>query len=248
MNSSILTISNTPSLFTESNFTYSLSHSTNLTLQINATDADSDTLTYSLNNTAFTINSTGHINKTNSISTIGTYNVSCNITDSTAIVQSWIFFNITNIAPVVTQPTLNDTVPYINNSLNCTGGAFSDADSGDTESSREYKWYNGTAIIAGQTSQGYNVSDSSAKGDILKCSVRVSDGDKWSLWKNSTNSATIQNTRPSDPTGASLTGAVRVNDKLEVNCSGSTDEDADEITYHIQYYNIGLIFFKIFHS
>ena len=89
-------------------------------MQINATDNDSiDTLTYMINDTRFTINSTsGLVNKTNSISTVGTYNTTINVTDGKDTTTMWVFWNITNTKPNVTVVNISPTSPQSNQNMN----------------------------------------------------------------------------------------------------------------------------------
>ncbi|MEA1875700.1 MAG: hypothetical protein U9N86_02435 [Bacteroidota bacterium] len=65
----------------------------------------------------------------------------------------------------------------------------------------------------------------------------MNDTQAWSSWVNSSNTATIQDSLPIDPTSASISATQYVGTDIEFNCSGSTDVDNDAITYHVQFYN-----------
>ena len=106
-------------------------------------------------------------------------------------------FTVANQIPSVTQPTINDTNPYTNELISCNSGTFSDSDAEDTESSREFLWYDNDVEVSGQTSQTLDLTTAGLdKGDVILCSVRVSDLYDWSSWQNSSNSATIENSAP----------------------------------------------------
>lgn len=103
-NSTTLTIRN--SLVWDETFTYkSTPHHINLALQLNATDADGDTLTWKDNTTLFNINSAGFISDNPTIAEAGEYNIRVNVTDGAIVLEMNFTYNITNAAP--TQPTIS---------------------------------------------------------------------------------------------------------------------------------------------
>ncbi|MCK5063148.1 MAG: hypothetical protein KAR23_04405, partial [Candidatus Aenigmarchaeota archaeon] len=103
-------------------------------------------------------------------------------------------FTVANQIPSVTAPALNSTIPYTNDTLSCNSGTFSDNDAEDSETLREYKWYDTGVEISGQTSQTLDLTLSGLdKGDTINCSIRVYDNYDYSDWVNSSNTATIQN-------------------------------------------------------
>ena len=144
-------------------------------------------------------------------------------------------FTVSNQIPTVGEPTVNDTTPETDDTLSCNGGTFSDNDAEDSETSREFQWYDDDSIISGQTSQTLSLSVANLdKNDVIKCSVRVSDSYDWSSWVNSSNSATIQNTAPTMPSPDSLSeDNYTIDDTPFFNWTISTDADDDTITYGI---------------
>jgi len=106
-------------------------------------------------------------------------------------------FTVANQIQTVSAPALNHTTPQTNDILNCTGGTSSDNDDEDSESARYYRWHNNSIEISGQISQTLDLSLAGLnKGDMINCSIRVSDNYNNSTWVNSSNTATIQNTAP----------------------------------------------------
>jgi len=86
-------------------------------------------------------------------------------------------FIIANQIPSVSAPIVNNTSPYTNDILSCDGGNFSDSDNEDIEQGREFRWYDGTNLVAGQSSQALVLSANGLnKGDSIKCEIRVFDG------------------------------------------------------------------------
>ncbi len=141
-------------------------------------------------------------------------------------------FTVANQIPTVTQPAINDTNPYTNDLISCNGGTFSDNDTGDTESSREFKWYNNSVEVSGQTSQTLDLTVAGLdKGYVILCSIRVSDSYDWSSWQNSSNSATIQNSAPiiSNP---QTTVTWNANDSTYIYDYDATDLDSDSFTWY----------------
>jgi hypothetical protein len=153
-------------------FAVNISHTQNLSLQINVTDIDGDAINYTINDSRFTINATGNINKTNNISTVGIYNITVNITDGTAIASMWIYVNVTNIAPIVSSATISPVSPADADNLTCNNGTLSDSDNDIITLS--YQWYkNDTAQNITTKILG---AGNTTSGDIWKCGIIPNDG------------------------------------------------------------------------
>ena len=146
-------------------------------------------------------------------------------------------FTVKNQVPSVTAPALNNTTPKTDDALSCENGTFSDDDTEDSETGREYRWHNNDTEIPGQTSHTLDLSLGGLdKNDMIKCSIRAYDGYDWSGWVNS-DTAAIQNTAPATPAALALTDPIHVGETLAASGSGSADADGDPITYHYSFYN-----------
>ena len=182
VNESNTTINNSVPSFNESNFVSTISHGVNVSLQINASDTDADTLTYAINDTRFTINSSsGLINKTNSLSTVGEYNVTINVTDGTATISMSVFFNITNTAPNTSAAYISilPSPATIYDNLTCNVTSYSDIDN-DTLTF----YYNWTldGIILGVHTGLLDSNNLTANNTNVTCSAIIDDGIINSTW------------------------------------------------------------------
>ena len=228
------------------NLTNNAHEDQDLQLNITITDLNIDTVILTFNNTNYTV--------TTNISDEYYYTIAkSNYTAHDTIEYIWYAndtigqsnsstYNITiaNQIPAVSSPELNDTIPKTNDILNCTGGTFSDNDAEDTETSRQYQWYDNDSLISGQTSQTLDLSVANLdKNNVIKCAVSVYDGYDYSTYTNSSNNATIQNTAPTTPTTLTpVTGKYGGSkDTIDLICSGTTDADNDIINYSIDVYN-----------
>ncbi|MCK4429181.1 MAG: S8 family serine peptidase, partial [Candidatus Aenigmarchaeota archaeon] len=139
-------------------------------------------------------------------------------------------FTVGNQIPTVSALTINNTNPYTDDIISCDNGTFSDED-GDSEGGRQFKWYNNSAEINGETSQTLNLSISGLdKTNVLICSIRVNDSYNWSNWVNSTNNATIQNSAPTITT--TQTNVSRnANGTTWTYYYNATDADNDTLTW-----------------
>lgn len=142
-----------------------------------------------------------------------------------------------NTLPTISPThTINDTTPQTNDSILCSTGTYYDIN-GDLKSDQEWRWSDGVSLIAGQTSQTLSLEVAGLdKGDTLICQSRVSDSYDWSLWINSSNSATIIN---SPPTASSIVfNPSPVNSSVNVECQWTySDLDSDaQSTSNITWY------------
>ncbi|MBW2984271.1 hypothetical protein KY361_04100 [Candidatus Woesearchaeota archaeon] len=105
-------------------------------------------------------------------------------------------FTVANTPPILTtNPSINNTAPKTNDTINCDAGTYYDADN-DPESTRYWQWYENNVTIAGQTAQTLDLNLAGlTKGDVIICSEKTSDGYDNNSGYNST-SVTIQNTPP----------------------------------------------------
>lgn len=100
-------------------------------------------------------------------------------------------------APALTQPTITPIPAYVNDSLTCNNGTFSDVD-GDTEnvSSRTWIWYKNGIVIAGETANTLGTGNYS-KGDNISCRETVF-ANNWTAYNatNISDNLTISNSNP----------------------------------------------------
>jgi len=224
------TISNIMPTFNESNFVSIISHGVNISLQINASDTDADTLTYAINDTRFTINSSsGLINKTNSLSTVGEYNVTINVTDGTATISMSVFFNITNTAPTTPSVLSVNASLFVGEALVASASGSSDVDNDSLSYFYEFYNINDTSTVqAYSTTASYTVAVSDAH-NIIRVRSKVYDGSVYSGVNES--NTTINNSVPSfNESNFVSTISHGVNVSLQINAS---DTDADTLTYAI---------------
>src|SRR4029079_8630704 len=126
LTSSPVTVANSAPVFTTNIANQSNAPGAVVSLDADATDADSDTLTYSATNLppGATINSaTGVISGTLGAGSAGTYNVSVNVTDGTLSAPADTFtWTVTaaNTAPVVDTATIAPTSPTTGQTLSAS--------------------------------------------------------------------------------------------------------------------------------
>jgi hypothetical protein len=138
VNSSIKTVSGRVPQWTQGNLSYNLSHYYNISLQLNATDLDNNTISYSTNSSNFTITSSGLLLKNNTIFSSGIYNISVNASDSDGYTIMWLYFNITNTFPTVSI-TIYPVAADAGATLNCTNSTI-DVDN-DAITSWSLRWF-----------------------------------------------------------------------------------------------------------
>lgn len=140
-----------------------------------------------------------------------------------------------NTAPVLGNPTINNSNPVVNSTLLCINGSFTD-DDGDPEvvASRQWKWYVNDANIS-TTTQTLSVSGNAVRGDEIICMQRAFDGYEYSNYANS-SAVTVLNTPPTiDPALPDVSEAV--GSAWSVNAN-ATDPDGDTLVWTI---NLSLI-------
>lgn len=185
-NSSISTIQNTPPTFNQSNFYYSIPHNNNISLQINSTDIDimDDNPHYTVNDTSFTINlTTGILNKTNDINTIGEYNITVNVNDTVNTSTMWIYVNITNTKPNITSVILMPIGAQTNDDLLVTNITVDNEN--DTITNYHIKWY--INEIHAQALENISLLNytNTLLNDNISVQMSVYDGNLWSEYTNS---------------------------------------------------------------
>jgi hypothetical protein len=191
-NSSTLTISNSVPVFTQSNLEFEISHNYNISLPINATDADTDTLTYAVNDTGFTINSsTGLLNRSNDVDDIGFYNITVNVTDGDDTVSMWLYYEINNTKPTV------DAVGFDYSNWNITvTSEISDLDN-DAITDYSRRWFLNGAYHAPYNNQTSVNTSGFGGGTNISVELIVYDGLLWSDAVMSANATVGDSQAPS---------------------------------------------------
>jgi len=206
LNSTSIIISNTAPSFTQINYSNTISHNTSIASQINATDSDSDSLTFTINDSDFDINSSGYLNKTNDLSKVGTYNISVNVTDATDITQGWIYYDITNTKPQV------DLITIVNSGNLTFTNSSSDSD-GDLITLYDIRWYVKDTLKTAFNNLSLIESGNLSLNENYTVSLRAYDSLLWSDWFNSSQT-TIGDTTPPVLSDDYLSSSSGTNDAL----------------------------------
>ena len=161
-----------------------------------------------MNDSRFDINSTGYINKTNSISTIGNYNVSVNASDGDEDIIGWVYYSVTNTAPEFTQINFSRTISHSQDIL--TQINATDADD-DSITAYSIKWY-----VNGTLEPLFNNYSSVVNGNVsldenYTVSLRAFDSLEWGPWTNSSQ-LTIGDIDAPNMTGDSISSTSGTND------------------------------------
>ncbi|MFA5797010.1 MAG: LamG-like jellyroll fold domain-containing protein [Candidatus Woesearchaeota archaeon] len=242
-NESII-VTNTAPTFTQSIGDQSISHSVNLSLQVNCTDLDFDTILYFDNTSLFDINSSGYIFDNPTQAEAGVYNISITCGDGVANTSSSFLYTITNSAPTTpTTPSITSGTYRSDSFVSSSGTGSSDSDGDSLSYSYQFtSSSSGTILQSFGVSTSYTTCSSNSAcnktGDI-KVQVRVSDGSA------NTDSALssakdILNTAPTQPSADTLTPTTPIiGNQFTMGCSGSTDVDPeDSLTYFYGLYDL----------
>jgi len=131
---------------------------------------------------------------------------------------------ILNSPPSIDSMNIQPAYATRDNDLTCEPSVI-DAD-GDALSI-DYVWYvNGAQVVE---IQGLS-TDYFYRDDQVYCEARVDDDDVVSSWRSS-GVLIVQNARPTAPVAALDTDMVLEGDPVNCSASGSTDSDADGLTY-----------------
>ena len=205
---------------------------------VTATDPDNDTLTYRWYLNSSLVATGRNYTYISDYNSAGIYLVNVIVSDGyLSTNKSWIMTvnNVNRPPTLTTNPTINNTSPRTNEIIKCISGNYNDPD-GDPKVADYWRWYKNNNLIAGQTTDTLDLSlPGLDKGDSIKCSQMVSDGQSNSSWYNST-AVIILNTAPS-ATSASLSPTTAYTDTI-FTCNGTaTDADGDTLTKYYQFKN-----------
>ncbi|MFC1754732.1 LamG domain-containing protein, partial [Thermoproteota archaeon] len=218
------------------------SHGTNLSVKLNVSDPDNDTLTYSCNESLVTINSDGLIYDNPVVGDVGSLNVTCNVSDGGYVLNTSFRYSIVNNPPRIVSVNIIPATAYTNSSLNGTG-TYSDNES-DAQSGSTYRWFVNNTIIAGQVAITLN-STQFAVTDTIIFEYKPKDGTDFGTARNSSGRA-ISNYAPTfDFTNITPTTAY-TNDTLSVTATVN-DIDGDTMNIVIEWFkNLASWFVKTF--
>lgn len=134
------TVTNSPPTFDQDLTAQSLHHNANLSYDVNCSDADSNPITYSVNESKVSINSgTGVITDNPAQSEDGTYNISVICNDTLNATTQTFLYTIINDPPEPVNVTILPSPADTTDDLNCTYN-YTDNET-DTESNQWFRWY-----------------------------------------------------------------------------------------------------------
>lgn len=226
-------------------------------LNVTVTDPDGDTMNVTFYNqtsgtiigakqTSISNGSTAQVTFS-SLSPGTRYDWYVNITDGTSTTQSTTFYFITSHTPTVnnvdTYGTTNGDTPRTDEDLEfnitCT-----DSDGGETITAY-IEIFNGTNSFKNHSTAVTNNTLTTiwtvGQGNTSKSEVWNATywcGDSISNTSKTSDSVSIQNSIPSNPTSLSVNSSVDEGENITATATGSTDADGDIITYHYKFYNI----------
>jgi hypothetical protein len=172
-NVSLRTDCNSAPIFTQSPTSFSLHHNQNLSVQLNATDADGDTIIWGINTTMVTINSSGYLSDDPLQAEQGNYSIKVNITDNNVSLSNLVFtYEIINSVPTIASATITPDPAADANDLTCNNGSVSDYEL-DTLT-LYYNWYKNSGLTGNNTKVLGNGNTSVA--DQWYCKINITDG------------------------------------------------------------------------
>jgi len=185
-NSSTSTVQNTAPVFTQIDFTYTISHGLNISLEINATDINPlDSIIFTINNTGFTINSSsGIINKTLGQSDVGVHDVLVTLNDTDDTINGFILFNITNTKPTIVDVAVLPAGGDPNINITCINETTDDDN--DNIIDWSIKWYVDGIYNSSFNNQTLVESIYTINETEWTCSLAAADFEGFSDYVNST--------------------------------------------------------------
>ncbi|MEA2623057.1 MAG: hypothetical protein QOH61_1967, partial [Chloroflexota bacterium] len=228
-----VTVANSAPVFSTNFVTRSDVEGDAISLDANASDADTDTLTYGATGLPAGISIdplTGVLSGTLSGTSAGSYTVSITVTDGTLTDTDTLPWTVTNAntAPVMDSVSVAPSGPTTNQTLTATPAAH-DAE-GDSLT-YAFQWTRNGADISGATSATLNLATAGNgnRGDAIRVRVTASDGTASSgpltsdpvTVADSAPSASVALTPPAPGTGATLTATVT-----------AADADGDTLSLH----------------
>ncbi len=205
--SSQVEILNSPPQWSDTLTIYSIYHNINMSLQLNATDADGQILNWNVNDSIVNINQSGYLFDDPQMSDTGNHSIMVNVSDSTNTTFMNFTYEIKNDNPDINNIILDPSSPHEDNDILCNA---TPTDNENSTLSIEYQWLNCTTlpcstVVSGTTD---NLADGStalvstldsnniSKDELWNCSVRSFDGLSYSQWKSDQVSV-IENNVPS---------------------------------------------------
>lgn len=161
---------NAPPVFAQTTTAISIYHSEELSVQFNASNTDSDNLTFSVNTSLVSINTSGYMNDSPTQAETGNYSIKVNVTDGFDVVNMTFTYEIIDRLPTFTQEVPNITIYHdqaFGVQLNAT-----DAD-GDT-----IAWTDNSSLLA-INSTGYMENGTLSYDNRGTYAVRAIINDSW---------------------------------------------------------------------
>ena len=172
----ILTITENPPQFTQSINDYSYAHNSSINITVNATDSESDSITFKINDTRLTMeNSTGKI--TGTIREMNaTINILISLDDNYYNNTDSFTLTITNNAPTIASASISPLSPASADDLICNNGSISDAESDPLY--YYYEWYNQSLLAANINGENNQVlgAGNTTINEQWYCKIIVGDG------------------------------------------------------------------------
>jgi hypothetical protein len=134
---------------------------------------------------------------------------------------------IENALPSISSANVTPSNPYTDDQLTVSVSGWSDAD--DDSAAYTYQWYKNSAVLAGATARTLDATES-VKGDRVYCAVTPDDGFGAGTTRN-TPMVTILNSSPATLADIATGLTATECDVIELDASGTTDEDGDSFTY-----------------
>jgi hypothetical protein len=171
--SNIVYIANYPPVFNQSIPNITLSHIYNLSLKINGSDPEEDIITYGLNSSKFTLNTTtGQINFTASVKDTGNYSLAVNISDGYNVTIAYFTYQITDTMPTIAGVNITPSSPITTSNLSCNPSGVTDAD-GDPLG-YTYDWLKNS--VSQHINNSILGSGNLSVSDTWQCTLYVADG------------------------------------------------------------------------
>jgi hypothetical protein len=196
-----------------------------------ASDADGDSISYTYSWTVNGVHTGGSTSQLANTSFERDDEVELTVTPSdgaagTAVSSGTV--TVVNALPSVSSVNISPSNPYNDDNLTCQVSGWYDAD-GDT-ASYTYQWYRSGLALTGQTGVLLAASHTT-RGDRFSCTATPYDGYDIGTVRTS-GSITILNSPP-DTVADALSGLTAEEcDTIQLDATGSTDEDGDTLTYN----------------
>ena len=159
-------------------------------LQVNASDPDNDSITFSDDTGLFNISTDGLISFTPDYESAGEYIITISVTDGEDVTYEPFILTIINVNRA---PIINSYSPSIYSTVNETENqTFTISASDPDGNSIGYAWYLNNIVVAGKTNSSYMFTSTYGSSGVYNITVFVTDGKlsvnhSWTLWVSNVN-------------------------------------------------------------